>query len=218
MASSDILADTCPFPAVCRLHWWALTGVLTLSDLRFANSSRLSTVQSWLKLPTRNTDGLFLGGPAATNFQLSSSMLARIGWLFLQFDCTGSGSTKLGSSVRVRVSCCAEPEAKSICPDCCPGDHLHRLGPAGLLLGQAGGGGDGYEASYAYEICRLDLGAEKIVQGPCWEQKSVFIHQSPFLTPLTFDSNACERKRSMKIHRFEQFWFILYMKHQCVFL
>ena len=120
MASTDILADTCPFPAVCRLHWWALTGVPTLSDLRCTNSVRLSTVQSWLKLPTKNTDRFFLGGPPATNFQLSSLMTAMIGWLFSQSDCTGSGSTKPGSSVRVRVSCCAEPEATSICPDCCP--------------------------------------------------------------------------------------------------
>ena len=120
MASTDILADTCPFPAVCRLHWWALTGVPTLSDLRCTNSVRLSTVQSGLKLPTKNTDRFFLGGPAATNFQLSSLMTARIGWLFSQFDCTGSGSTKPGSSVRVRVSCCAEPEVTSACPDCCP--------------------------------------------------------------------------------------------------
>ena len=48
------------------------------------------------------------------------------------------------------------------------GHHLHRLGHAGLLLGQAGE--DGYEVSYRYKICRLGLGAEKIVKGPCREQ------------------------------------------------
>ena len=122
---------------MCRLHWWALTGVPTLSDLRCTNSVRLSTVQSGLKLPTNNTDPLFLGGPAATNFQLSSLMTARIGWLFSQFDCTGSGSTKPGPSVRVRVSCCAEPEVTSGCPDCCPSFSSAELSwfPAGSSWG-----------------------------------------------------------------------------------